>query len=531
MRAFDLPGRSPVFATHAMAATSHPLATQTALDILQSGGNAMDAAIGACAVQCVVEPQSTGIGGDCFCMYAPKGSANLVAFNGSGRAAAALSVDELRSNGIDEIGLTSPHAVTIPGAVDAWAQLHADHGRMDWGDILSPAIQYARAGYPVAPRVRFDWENARTRVENEPSFVSVFMPNGDFPMVGEIHRQPALADTLDVLAKDGRDAFYNGDIASAITTYLGDKGGRLTPDDFAKYRGDYVTPIYADLPNARLHECPPNGQGIAALLLMNMLPYLGIDGLARNDPKRIHIELEACRLAYGARNIFVADPTFSDVPVTEILSDAYAARLASEIDPNRAGARADDVPLTPHNDTVYISVVDKDRNAVSFINTLFWGFGSGLLEPKTGVLLQNRGAGFSMDPKHPNALDGAKRPLHTIIPAMLTNDGRATMSFGVMGGEYQAFGHMQFLTAMMVDGMDIQEAMDAPRMMVDPITGVVDLEPPFGETIRAELREKGHVIADSCAPIGGSQAIAIDWHSGVLSAGSDPRKDGCASGY
>lgn len=530
MRQFDRPGRSPVTAPNGMAATSHPLASQVAIDVLKSGGNAMDAAIAACAVQCVVEPQSTGIGGDCFAMYAAGGSDQVVAFNGSGRAPKAADLSWFQNQGITQIDQTSPHSVTIPGAVDAWSQLNADHGRMALSDLLQPAIEYARDGYPVAPRVRFDWENARDMVQSVPTTRDVFMPDGDFPNVGARHHQPRLAASLEAIANEGRDAFYHGPIAHDIVDYLSDLGGLHHLDDFAAAKGDYVTPIKNQYQGVDVHECPPNGQGIIALLLINMLSHLP----QTDDPMsadRLHLELECCRLAYKSRGLYVGDPAFSDISVDELLSDAYAKKLVDQIDPNAVGGVAPDLALPEHHHTVYISVVDKDRNCASFINTLFHSFGSGLMAPKSGVLMQNRGQGFVLEAGHPNCIAGGKRPLHTIIPAMVTKNGRAVMPFGVMGGEYQAFGHMQFLSRYLAQGCDIQEAMDCPRMMVNPFTGRVDLEPAFGPDIRAALRQKGHDISESTIPIGGSQAIAIDWDQGMLSAGSDPRKDGCAIGY
>lgn len=531
MRQFDQPVRSVVHAPNGMAATSHVLASQVAVEVLKSGGNAMDAAIAACAVQSVVEPQSTGIGGDCFCMYAPAATANPVAFNGSGRAAAAYSTDWFQERGIDAFDLSSPHSVTIPGAVDAWAHLNADHGRMPLAELLQPAIGYARHGYAVAPRVYFDWTKAKARLMKSTASAAIFLPDGEVPEIGTRHVQSDLADSLQSIADGGRDAFYHGEIAKNITSHLNDLGGVHTQDDFAAAKGGYVTPIVTDFAGVTVHECPPNGQGIAALLLLNMYKHMGVSHLDPLDPQRLHLELEACRLAYRARNIYVADPSMANVPVDEIMSDGYARALVDQIDPDRAGATADQVPLTPHKDTVYISVIDKDRNCASFINTLFHGFGSGITAPNTGIVLHNRGAGFSLDPTHPNRIEGGKRPLHTIIPAMLSQNDKTVMSFGVMGGQYQAFGHLQFLSRHLLDGMDIQEAMDAPRMMVDPVTGVVDIEPRIDADTRAILAAKGHEISESADPIGGSQAIAIDWDNDMLVAGSDPRKDGCAIGY
>ncbi|MEX3011904.1 gamma-glutamyltransferase [Hoeflea sp. TYP-13] len=531
MRDLSRPGRSPVHTTNAMAATSHPLATQAAIQILQKGGNAMDAAIAACAVQCVVEPESTGIGGDCFCLYAPEGSADIIAFNGSGRAPAAASVSALAAKGVTEIERHSPHAVTIPGAIDAWSRLQADHGRLQLGDVLAAAIDYAENGFPVSSRVHADFSAQVDFLSGDPISASIYLANGDAPEVGAVHRLPLLANTLRAIAGGGRDEFYNGWIARDIVEHLQSLGGLHTMEDFTGAQGEYVSPISSEFRDRVIHQCPPNGQGVIALLLLNMMKQLDIDPGGPLTADRIHLEIEACRLAYSARNSYVGDPAFGDVPVDALLSDAYAKELVAAIDPDRATVPPADVALPRHRDTVYITVVDKDRNACSFINTIFFPFGSGITAPTSGVLLQNRGQGFTLEEGHPNCIAPGKRPLHTIIPAMAVRDGRADMSFGVMGGQYQAFGHMQFLTRHFDFGLDLQQAMDLPRYMADPFTGVVDLENAIGDDIRAELVRRGHDIATPAMPIGGSQAIAIDWRSNVLTGASDPRKDGCAIGY
>jgi gamma-glutamyltranspeptidase/glutathione hydrolase len=346
-----------------------------------------------------------------------------------------------------------------------------------------------------------------------------------------MHHQKELAATLQLIADNGRDAFYKGDVASDIVDYLQAKGGLHTLADFETTKGEYVTPITTEYNGHTVHECPPNGQGLIALLLLNVMGGFDTTAAGPITTERMHQELEACRLAYRARNTYLADPSFSDVPIEQILSEDYATRMRAQIDANKATIPPSDIPLTRHEDTVYITVVDKDRNAVSFINTLFHGWGSGLTAPKSGVVLQNRGHGFSLQRGHPNCIDGGKRPLHTIIPGMITRNGKAVMPFGVMGGEYQAFGHMQFLSRFFDYGMDIQEAMDAPRSMVDPDSGEVEIETAVPKEIRDELSAMGHKIVDPIRPIGGSQAIWIDWDEGVLTGGSDPRKDGCAIGY
>ncbi|MEM7188613.1 MAG: gamma-glutamyltransferase [Pseudomonadota bacterium] len=530
MRDLELPGRSPAHGTGGMAATSHTLSTQTAVDVLRRGGNALDAAIAACAVQCVVEPGSTGIGGDCFAMYAPAGAATPIAFNGSGKAPTGATCDYFASQGISELQRQTPHSCVVPGAIDAWWQLNRDHGKLPLKDLLEPAIGYARDGYPVSSRVHEDWVSAVGLMKAEHTLASTFLVDGGAPAVGALHRQPALARTLQAVADGGRDAFYTGEIATDMVDYLRGLGGLHTMEDFANASGDYVTPISSDFRGHTVWQCPPNGQGVIALLMLNIMAEIEA-GDTPITADRIHAEIEACRLAYTARNMYVADPAYADVDVDTLLSAAYADKLRNAIDMSRAQTPMPDPDLVRHHDTVYISVVDGDGNACSFINTLFMGWGAGLISPNTGVVFTNRAQGFSLDPTSPNRIEPGKRPLHTIIPAMVSKDDRMIMSYGVMGGQYQSMGHMQFLTRMFDYGMDIQEAQDAPRFMADPFTGEVEIENTVPEAIRADLAARGHVIVEPEKPVGGSQAIWIDHDTGVLTGGSDPRKDGCAIGF
>ena len=529
MRNLDLAGRSTVHALNGMAATSHPLATGVALDILKAGGNAVDAAVAACAVQCVVEPQSTAIGGDCFALISRDGGAP-VGFNGSGRAPKAATPEWYRDQGIAEIEQHSPHAVTVPGAIDAWARLLDDHGTLGLGAVLQPAIGYARDGYPLPERVARDWAGSVALLSRDPNAARIFLPGGKPPDLGEVHRQPELAETLTVIAEGGRDAFYGGWVAEDLVAHLHALGGLHTLEDFAEAQGEYVTPISTDYRGHRVYEIPPNGQGVAALILLNILSGFDLAGLDPLSPMRLHLEIEAARLAYQDRNTFVADPAQADVPVAHLLSDDHAAELRGAIDPTRAMAALPTPSLPVHQDTVYLCVVDKDRTAVSFINSVFHSFGSGIVGPKTGVTLQNRGQGFVLDPGHPNCIAPGKRPLHTIIPAMLGKDGRVVMPFGVMGGHYQAQGHAHLLTNLIDFGMSVQEAIDLPRVFSPP-PGPVEVESGVPEATVAALEKMGHRTCPPAKPIGGAQAIRIDWDRGVLSAGSEPRKDGCALGY
>lgn len=532
MRNLELPGRSPVHAPEGMAATSHALSTQTAVRILQSGGNAMDAAIAACAVQCVVEPGSTGIGGDNFCLYAPGGSArDIVAFNGSGQAPKAATAQWFRDKGYSKIERDA-HSVSLPAAIDAWARLHTDHGRISWERVLAPAIAYARDGFPISARVHRDFSASADFLATEPSTAAAYLPNGAAPAMGQRMRLPALAETLQKIADEGREAFYSGEIAEDMVDYLQSKGGLHTMEDFAAVKGEYVTPISGEFRGRTVWQCPPAGQGVIALLLLNIAKGLPVDLAAGPiDADRIHREIEIGRMAYGARDHYVADPRFSNVPVADLLSSKYAQRLFDAIDMSKAADPLPDLRLPRHKDTVYITVVDKDRNACSFINTLFYNFGSGLTAPKSGVLFQNRAMGFTLEEGHPNMIEPGKRPMHTIIPGMLSENDRVVMSYGVMGGHYQAFGHMQFLSRHFDYGMDIQEAMDAPRFMPDPFNGEVEMEGAVPQAIQDDLTARGHTLVTPRAPVGGSQAIAIDWKDGMLTGGSDPRKDGHAAGY
>ena len=528
MRDLQQPGRSPVSAPHGMAATSHPLSTQAAIAVLQQGGNAMDAALAAVAVQCVVEPGSTGIGGDCFCLYAPNGGTDIHALNGSGRAPAGLSAEYLLERGITQIDRTSPHSVTIPTAVDAWVRLNADHGTLPLAELLAPAIDYAANGYPVGERIAFDAASNYQILDTDAA--AVFAPEGNPFKMGDRHAQPALAETLRKIAAHGRDGFYKGSVAADIIGKLQSIGGTHAQADFDAAISEYVTPIKTNYRGYDIWECPPNGQGMIALLLLNMMA----DGEVEPDPlsiQRIHREIEAGRLAYRDRQLYLGDPEFADIPVHTLLSAEYAAQLNAAIHPDKALAELPPMPLPRHNSTVYISVVDKDRNACSLINTLFYGFGSGIMAPESGVLLQNRGMGFVVDPGHPNCVAPGKRPLHTIIPGMVTKNDRAIMPFGVMGGDYQAFGHMQLLTRMFDYGMNIQAAQDAPRFFPDPFEDFVEVETSLDTATQQALRDMGHNIVPATRPIGGSQAIWIDWERDLLVAGSDPRKDGCAIGY
>ncbi len=529
-RNFEQPGHSVAVGRNAMAATSHPAATLTAVEILKAGGNAMDAAVAACAMQSVVESGSTGIGGDCFALFAPQGSDRIVAYNGSGRAPVAASAACLKQMGVTEIGRCSPHAVTIPGAIDAWTRLVADHGRMSMKDILAPAIQTAREGYILSPRVVADISLQIEVLSADPLAKMTFLHNGSAPEAGMIQYQPLLADALQAIADEGRDAFYKGAIADDMLERLQEAGGLHTKDDFVQAHGEYVTPITTNYGGWTVHECPPNGQGVIALMILKIIERLK----PKQDPLNIdnlHVEVEATRLAYAARDAYLADPAQTQSAAEFLLSDELADRLAEQIDMNKAADVQSALQSVEHSDTVYISVVDKDRNAVSFINSIFHPYGTGIMSKKYGVLMHNRGQSFSLTEGHPNMLSPGKRPMHTIIPGMVSKAGRTVMSFGVMGGHYQAMGHAHFLSKIIDHGLDVQQAIELPRLFPLPGTSTIEMEGRLRQLHEAEFTRRGFVVQPPKGPIGGAQAVWIDWERGVLYGGSDHRKDGFALGY
>jgi gamma-glutamyltranspeptidase/glutathione hydrolase len=527
MRDFHRPSRSPAIAAEAMAATSHPLGTLAAIDVLRAGGNAVDAALAAAAVLCVAEPQMTGIGGDCFVLYSPK-AALPKALNGSGRAPDKANVEWFVNSGIKDITPRSPHAVTVPGAVDAWLRLHADYGSKDLAELFLPAINLAEQGVRLTPRVAFDFNLAQATVKADPDAAKVFAPGGTILGLSDNLRLPALAQTLKRIVRDGRKGFYEGEVAADMVAKLNSLGGLHSLEDFAAQTSDYVEPISAHYRGYEVFECPPNGQGVAALLMLRILSGYDLAGATYGEADRIHLHAEAAKAAYRARDNVVGDPAQVTVPVEALLSQDYAAGLRAKIRLDRAADPAifDEVE---HKHTVLLCIVDRDRNAVSFINSLFDEFGTGIMAPKSGVLLHSRGKTFRTLPGHPNAIAPRKRPLHTIIPGMLMQGGRAVMPFGVMGGHYQANGHAHYLSQILDRGLDPQAAAEVPRSFAHD--GVLQLERGIGDDIAQDLAARGHRIVRQEKPLGGAQAVWIDHDRGVLIGGSDPRKDGMAIGY
>ena len=523
MRDLHLPGRSAVYAANGICATSHPIGAQVAIDVLKSGGNAVDAAIAGALVLGIAEPQMTGIGGDCFVLVKPPGSEEIIALNGSGRAPSRLDAAVLRTRGLTAIPVQGIEAVTLPGAIDAFCTLSADYGLMSLTDTLAPAIRYADEGIPVAPRVAFDW------ADDVPSLKGAardfYTLRGKAPAVGQIFRAPGQAEVLRRIATEGRSGFYEGDVAQDMISSLQALGGVHTLDDLAATRCDYTAPVSGGYAGIELVEHPPNGQGATAILLLNILKHFNIKGMDPFGPQRAHIEAEATKLAYDARNRFIADPDHT-ARLGYMLSPETAATLAGLIDPKRAMPAAAPLTEAVHKDTIYITVVDRDRMAVSLIYSVFWGFGSGFASSKFGINFQNRGAGFTLAKGHPNEAGPGKRPMHTIIPGMIRRAGRVVMPFGVMGGAYQSTGHARFVSNLTDFGMDPQAAIDAPRCFADPEG--LSVERGYSDAVRADLAAMGHKVSIPDIPIGGAQAIQLEGE--ILIGASDPRKDGCALG-
>jgi gamma-glutamyltranspeptidase/glutathione hydrolase len=515
--------------TEAMAATSQPLATEAALQVMRDGGNALDAAIAASAVLSVVETYSSGIGGDCFILYHENASGKLHALNGSGRSPAAANAQTIRARGFDSVPEYNILAVNVPGAIDAWVRANNKFGNLDFSRLLQPAIDYAENGYAVTPVIAHNWKNTEELLAQTPEASAAYLIDGKAPEAGSIHRQPDLARSLRRIASEGRDGFYLGEIAEEIIRFSDSHDGLMTLDDLANHSSEWVEPISSNYRGYEVFEIPPNGQGITTLMALNILSQTDVSQLPHLGADHVHLLCEAFTLAMAERDRFVADSGFNPLPVAEMLSQEFARNQFQRIDMNQALAQPVKSALPNHRDTVYLSVVDKDRNACSFINSVFHSWGSGLVAGSTGINLNNRGAGFVLEEGHFNQLEGGKRPMNTIIPAMAYRDGKPVLCFGVMGGQYQAMGQTYLLSNWVDYGMDIQQALDAARFLL--YDGVLDVETGVPAATREGLAHKGHQVADENGPHGGGQAIVIDWEQGVLQGGSDPRKDGCAMGY
>ena len=524
--------RSPVLATNGMVATSHPLAAMAGLRTLQSGGNAADAAIVTAIALTVVEPFSTGAGGDAFALVRWADDGLVRAMNGSGRAPAAADAEHLRSKGWRRIPETSPFSITVPGSVDAWHQILTANGTLSWSQVFEPAIQYAENGFAVTPIVAWQWQNSLEKLKKEPETARVYLPEGRPPRTGELFRQPDLARTYRVLAEEGPRAFYDGELGRSLADCVQSKGGWLDTSDLRDHRTTWGDPISTTYRGVSIYEHPPNGQGLLALLSLNLLSAIGRGAPSWGTLETTHLLIESMKLAFADGHRYITDPDHTDLPLADILAPEYASHLSERVSMERATSFSE--PGVPSiGGTVYLSVVDEQGNAVSFINSLYGG--TGIVVPDTGIALQNRGMAFSLDPRSPNLLAPGKRPYHTIIPAMACRDGRLWMSFGLMGGHMQPQGHVQLLTNLLDFGMSYQEAIDAPRWRVDP-DGLVAIEPGFPDTLPEELTNLGHKLKPEQPAFtygfGGGQIIAIDDDaSNVLWGASEPRKDGCAVGW
>jgi gamma-glutamyltranspeptidase/glutathione hydrolase len=532
--------RSEVIAQNGMAATSHPLATQVAIDILKKGGSAVDAAIAANACLGLMEPVSNGIGGDLFAIVWDADDKKLHGLNASGRSPRLLTLDHFLENGYESIPYYGPLPVSVPGCVDGWFELHDKFGKMPMKDILKPTIDYARNGFPMAELIAYYLKRSAPRYVKYPGFKEVFMPNGRTPSKGEVFRNPMLANTLQMIADGGRDAFYKGDIARTIAAYMNEQGGFLSYDDLSSHQSEWVEPVSTNYRGYDVWELPPNGQGIAALQILNILELYDVKSMGFGSEEYMHVLVEAKKLAFEDRAMYYADPAFNQLPVDRLISKEYAAERAKLIKPDRAG-RSYPAGKLRNGDTIYLTVADKDGNMVSLIQSNYLGIGSGMTPTGLGFVLQDRGNLFSLEKGHMNVYEPGKRPFHTIIPAFVTKDGKPFLSFGVMGGSMQPQGHAQVLVNIIDFGMNIQEAGDAPRInhagSSQPTGGQmtnggrVQVESGFDYEVLRELEKKGHNVIVSVGPFGGYQAIMWDDKNKVYYGASESRKDGMAIGY
>ena len=527
--------RSTVHATHGMVATSQPLAAMAGLRVLMDGGNAVDAAVATAATLNVVEPMSTGVGGDVFALIWKAADKEVLALNGSGRAPMAATIEDLQAKGHRRMPAFGPLSVSVPGTVHGWEVLLKSEGTMTLADALAPAIDYAENGFPVSDIIGFQWKQQEDKLAALPSGQEMLV-NGRAPREGDLMRLPTLARTLRAVAEGGSEAFYTGPIAAAMADFVQEQGGWLSEQDLAAHRSDWDEPISTDYRGVTCWECPPNGQGIIALEALNIVEGFDVAGMGPQSVDRYHHLIEATRLGFADAFEYLADPRCAEVPIDGWISKEYARWRRTLIDPERAMDSAPYGRMVPGSDTVYISVIDGAGNACSLINSVFANFGSGLVAPGTGIVLHNRASLFSAVPGHPNALTGGKRPFHTIIPAMATRDGELWLSYGVMGGFMQPQGHLQVITNMVDFGMDAQDALNALRFQI--AGDGVWLEGDVDQDVVTGLHRRGHRVNVMHGPqrggaggMGGGQIISRDPDSGVLSGGSEPRKDGAAVGW
>ena len=534
----DFATRSEVIATNGMAATSHPLATQTALDVLKDGGNAIDAAIAANAVLGLVEPTGCGIGGDLFAIVWIEEDKKLYGLNSSGPAPQDMTIEKLKAMGVDKIPPFGPLPVTVPGAVAGWTALHKRFGNKSFEELFNNAIYYADNGFPITEVVGYYLRLSSERYKDYPNFKDVWMPNGEALKKGDVFVNKDLANTYKQIAKSYGESFYKGDIALTISKFITEQGGFLSVDDLKSYEPEWINPVSSNYRGFDVWELPPNGQGIAALQILNILEQYDIANMGHNSAEYIHLFTEAKKLAYEDRAKYYADMSFADVPVKELISKEYALTRNKLINPKKAASTYDS-GIFEDGDTIYMTVADKDGNMVSLIQSNYRGMGSGMVPPNLGFMLQDRGEMFSLDPNHRNSLEGGKRPFHTIIPAFITKDDKPFISFGLMGGGMQPQGHAQIVVNIVDFQMNLQEAGDAPRIRhfgsSEPTGetmlngGFLSLESGINEEIRNELLKLGHNLKDEKGGYGGYQAIMKV--NEVYYGASESRKDGHASGY
>ncbi|WP_411360600.1 gamma-glutamyltransferase [Pseudidiomarina sp. YC-516-91] len=533
--------RSEAMAPNAMAATSQPLATQVALDIMQQGGNAIDAAIAANAVLGLVEPTGNGIGGDLFAIVWDAETQQLYGLNASGRSPQSLTLDYFKQKGLDKIPARGVLPLSVPGTVDGWFELHEKFGALPMAQVLAPAIEYARQGFPVTEVIAYYFERNAEVIGEQPGFAEVFLKDGKPPQKGERFRNPDLANTLEKIASEGRDVFYRGDIARTIDAFVAEHGGFLSYDDLANHTSTWVDPVSTNYRGYDLWELPPNTQGIAAQQILNMLENYDLAAMGFDSAEYIHHFVEAKKLAFEDRAKYYADPEFSAAPVTGLLDKDYAKERAKLIDPNRAGKAYEPGNPPTEGDTIYLTTADQQGNMVSLIQSNYRGMGSGITPTGLGFVIQNRGELFALEQGHANAYEPGKRPFHTIIPAFVTKDGKPLMSYGVMGGSTQPQMHAQILINMIDFGMNLQEAGDAPRILhtgssqptgeIMTNGGVVSLENGFSAATRRELIKMGHTLQEAVGPYGGYQAIWKNHDEDVYYGASESRKDGHAAGF
>ena len=534
----DFATRSEVIATNGMAATSHPLATQTALDVLKDGGNAIDAAIAANAVLGLVEPTGCGIGGDLFAIVWIEKDKKLYGLNSSGPAPQDMTIKKLKAMGIDKIPPFGPLPVTVPGAVAGWTALHKRFGNKSFEELFNNAIYYADNGFPITEVVGYYLQLSSERYKDYPNFKDVWMPNGEALKKGDVFINKDLAGTYKQIAKSYGESFYKGDIAQTISKFIIEQGGFLTLDDLKNYEPEWINPVSSSYRGFDVWELPPNGQGIAALQILNILEQYDIASMGHNSAEYIHLFTEAKKLAYEDRAKYYADMSFADVPVEELISKEYALERNKLINLKKAASFYDS-GIFEDGDTIYLTVADKDGNMVSLIQSNYRGMGSGMVPPNLGFMLQDRGEMFSLDPNHRNSLQGGKRPFHTIIPAFITKDNKPFISFGLMGGGMQPQGHAQIVVNIVDFKMNLQEAGDAARIRhfdssqptgeVMLNGGFLSLESGIPENVRNELSKLGHNLKDEKGGYGGYQAIMKK--NEVYFGASESRKDGHASGY